>query len=169
MNTTNQSISFKFNQLKENQVMIVNDSVMGGKSSSQFEIKDKGIQFMGNVSLRNNGGFASLRMLWPFKAAIGYHKLQLKLTGDGKTYQFRIRTNRGFDGAAYAYEFKTVKDKSTIVEMDVEQFVPSFRGRVLRDMPLLSLEDVQQMGLLIADKQVGGFAIEIESLSLINQ
>ena len=53
--------------------------------------------------------------------------------------------------------------------MDVEQFVASFRGRVLKDMPKLLLNDVQQMGLLIADKQVGRFNVEIESLSLISQ
>ena len=91
--------------------MIVNDSVMGGKSSSQYAIQEDTINFTGEVSLKNNGGFASLRMLWPFQQVKGFDKIQLKLKGDGQSYQFRLRTNRGFDGAAYVYEFKTIKDK----------------------------------------------------------
>ncbi len=45
----------------ENQWRIVNDGVMGGLSSSKATIKDDKIIFSGNVSLENNGGFASLR------------------------------------------------------------------------------------------------------------
>ncbi len=41
---------------------IVNDAVMGGLSSSTVSINNEGkILFSGNVSLDNNGGFASLR------------------------------------------------------------------------------------------------------------
>ena len=40
---------------------IVNDSVMGGLSTSQAYEKDNSLIFTGNVSLENNGGFASIR------------------------------------------------------------------------------------------------------------
>lgn len=167
MNTIiNQPVNFNFNQLNNNQIMIVNDSVMGGRSSSQFSTIDKYINFKGSVSLENNGGFASLRMLWPFESVKGYKKIKLMLKGDGKTYQFRLRTSRGFDGAAYSYEFETIKDKLITIEIDVTQFVPGFRGRVLTNMPDLALQDVQQMGFLIADKQVGSFNIDLKSIML---
>ena len=46
----------------ENQWRIVNDGVMGGLSSSKVIVNDDNkIIFSGNVSLENNGGFASLR------------------------------------------------------------------------------------------------------------
>ena len=46
----------------ENQWRIVNDGVMGGLSSSKAIVNDDNkIIFSGNVSLENNGGFASLR------------------------------------------------------------------------------------------------------------
>jgi monofunctional biosynthetic peptidoglycan transglycosylase len=169
MNTTNQPQVFNFNQLKNNQIMLINDSVMGGKSSSKFELREKVLEFTGKVSLKNNGGFASLRMLWPFQKTKVENKLRLQVTGDGKTYQFRLRTNQGYDGAAYVYEFKTIKDKSIDIEMDVNQFVPSFRGRELTDMPQLRLKDVKQMGLLIADNQVGNFNIKLERISVFNE
>lgn len=40
---------------------LVNNGVMGGISTSKAIIKDDKIIFSGNVSLENNGGFASLR------------------------------------------------------------------------------------------------------------
>ena len=42
---------------------IVNDDVMGGISKSFLSINDENnLIFSGNVSLKNNGGFASTRM-----------------------------------------------------------------------------------------------------------
>lgn len=169
MNTTNQSHSFNFNLLKFNQIMLINDSVMGGKSSSKFKLKDNVLEFTGKVSLKNNGGFASLRMMWPFKNIKIENKLRLRVTGDGKTYQFRLRTNQGYEGAAYVYEFKTIKDKAIDIKMDVNKFVPSFRGRKLTGMPQLHLKDVKQMGVLIADNQVGNFKIKLDRISLLNE
>ena len=169
MNTMSQPISFNFNQLNNNQIMIVNDSVMGGKSNSNFEMNQQTIQFSGEVSLKNNGGFASLRMLWPFQVEDYFNQIQLKLIGDGKLYQFRLRTNSGYDGAAYVYEFQTTKDKEMTIKFDIGNFVPSFRGRTLTNMPELNLTDVKQMGFLIADKQTGKFTLKIKSITLINQ
>ena len=168
MNSINAEILFNFNDLNEDQIVVVNDSVMGGRSSSKYTFTGKTVTFTGEVSLKNNGGFASLRMIWPFEKA-NNNRIQLKLIGDGKAYQFRLRTNRGFDGAAYVYQFNTIKDKLITIEMDIDQFVPSFRGRKLTNMPKLNLTDVRQMGLLIADKQTGEFEIQIESISLLNQ
>ena len=40
----------------------VNDGVMGGLSEGKFKITDqKTLEFSGNLSLKNNGGFASVR------------------------------------------------------------------------------------------------------------
>ena len=166
---TNMNIqnSFNFNNFKTDQMMIVNDSVMGGRSVSKYYMSEQTVTFRGYVSLENNGGFASLRMIWPFDEIKISNKIQLKVTGDGKKYQFRLRTNRGYSGASYVFEFQTIKDKSIAIEMSLEQFVPSFRGRILKDMPILKLKDIKQMGLLIAAKQTGEFSIQLESISLL--
>jgi monofunctional biosynthetic peptidoglycan transglycosylase len=166
MNTISSPTSFNFNQLQSDQIVVVNDTVMGGDSLSQYHINESTVSFNGNVSLKNNGGFASLRMIWPFEESLGFNKILLNLIGDGKTYQFRLRTDRAFDGATYVYEFQTKKDKLITVEMDVKQFIPSFRGRKLKNMPMLELKEVQQMGFLIANKQVGEFSLQLLSMKL---
>lgn len=40
---------------------VINDSVMGGVSNSQVTQTQESLLFTGNVSLDNNGGFASIR------------------------------------------------------------------------------------------------------------
>jgi len=54
---------FDFNKnSKINDWITVDDNVMGGKSSSTFEINSDGHGvFKGSISLENNGGFCSVR------------------------------------------------------------------------------------------------------------
>ena len=42
---------------------VVNDDVMGGVSTSRFSVTNGVAVFRGEVSLENNGGFASVRSL----------------------------------------------------------------------------------------------------------
>ena len=160
---------YEFKDLKEQQFAVVNDGVMGGRSQSELTIQGNAARYTGQVSLENNGGFASVRMIWPFdfdQINTPPSTAVLKVKGDGKTYQFRLRTNRGFDGAAYSYSFKTLANKEQTIYIPITDFVPTFRGRTLRNMPKLKFSDVQQMGVLVADYQVGEFSIDLIALSL---
>lgn len=166
-----ESYSFEFSQLNTNQYKVVNDDVMGGRSESELVVLTESANFKGSVSLENNGGFASVRMLWPFSisASIEQHELTvvvLKVKGDGQIYQFRLRTDQGFEGAAYSYSFKTLKDQMQTVHMPLGDFVATFRGKTLPDIPALKLTDVQQMALLVADTQVGSFSLKLHELTL---
>ena len=60
-----ESILFDFDsEEKSGQWYIVNDGVMGGISESEITLNDDGTAtFRGDVSLENNGGFASVRAL----------------------------------------------------------------------------------------------------------
>jgi monofunctional biosynthetic peptidoglycan transglycosylase len=155
-------IDFKFPS-EIDQWRIVNDGVMGGLSQSQILItNDKTALFQGNVSLENNGGFASVRTLpRPYKLA-GYAGLIIRIKGDGKRYQLRLRTDNRFDGVSYQHSFSTQDGTWITVQIPFSDFVPTFRGRVLADVPPLSPEQIQQIGFLIADKQAGPFRLEMD-------
>ena len=87
---------------------IVNDGVMGGLSRSKIVYTDSNTAiFKGTVSLENKGGFASTRtILHPYNLD-GHNGILLRVKGDGKIYQFRLRTNNRFDGVSYRYQFAT--------------------------------------------------------------
>jgi hypothetical protein len=68
----------------------VNDGVMGGISSSRMAEADGVLSFEGELSLENNGGFASVRRLvdTDLSQVTG---VRLEVRGDQRTYQFRLR------------------------------------------------------------------------------
>ena len=74
---------------------IVDDVVMGGRSNGTFKIDSDGNGvFSGEVSLENNGGFSSVQYLFEKINTTRDSKVIIRLKGDGKEYQFRIKNNR---------------------------------------------------------------------------
>ena len=146
---------------------VVNDSVMGGISNSQVLQNDGNLVFTGNVSLANNGGFASIRTLLDVKNQ-NITKIVLRVKGDGQTYQLRLRTNEYMDGAAYTRSFSTTKSEWLNIEFLPEDFQLTYRGRLLEQQPTISFKEIKQLGFMIAGKQAGEFRLEVEKIEFKN-
>ncbi len=143
--------------------LIVNDGVMGGLSKSKFILSDSNTAvYSGNVTLENNGGFASTRTKAMRFQLDGSKGILIRVKGDGKKYQFRIRTDDRFDGVSYRYHFETNVNDWQTISIPFSKFVPVFRGRILQDVEPVSPKDIQQVGFLISDKQTGAFHLEIQ-------
>lgn len=141
----------------------INDVVMGGLSESRLSITNNhtGV-FTGNVSLENNGGFASVRASLDETDFSSFDGLAVRVSGDGKRYRLRLRTDTRFDGIAYQAKFGTIRGKWVIAEIPFDEFVPTYRGRTLSDVPPLNTAKICQIGFMIADKQEGRFRLEID-------
>ncbi len=144
--------------------VVVDDVVMGGRSTGNFKLnKDGNGVFYGNVSLENNGGFSSLRH--------GFNKLNLeklktlvlKIKGDGKNYQFRIK-HKSSDYASYITSFSSSGEWQEI-EIPIKSMYPSFRGRKL-DEPNFNHEFIEEITFLIANKQNEDFKLLIDKIEL---
>lgn len=147
---------------------VVNDGVMGGISSSQMRHEGENVGvFEGNLSLENNGGFASVRTQIPEGTLAGASTLILTVRGDGKRYQLRLRMSQGFDGVAYGASFETTAGEWSEVELPLELFRPTFRGYVPRDARPLDPARVRQVGLMLTDKQEGPFRLEVAGLEAV--
>ena len=118
--------------------------------------------FKGIVSLENNGGFTSVRTLPQFYDLDGYDGILLRVKGDGKTYQFRLRTDDRFYGISYRYKFKTQTDDWVIVMVPFDACIPVFRGRVQENVPPIVPAGIQQVGFLISNKAAEAFQLEID-------
>ena len=146
---------------------IVNDGVMGGISRSQMEVSPDGLgQFSGVVSLENYGGFASTRARLIEVPKENYTKVLIKIKGDGKNYSFRIRTNANFDDVSYKQDFVTNGKDWEEIELPLADFIPTWRGRQLCNVPKIAAPQIRQVGFLISDKQEGAFTLLIDSISL---
>jgi len=163
-NSATAIIDFQKSQELDNWV-IVNDTVMGGRSRARLDINDSYLSFSGILSLENNGGFASIRRVYNGKAWRSGKPIQIQVKGDGREYQLRFRTNRRIDSAHYVVSFKTKADEASVFQFNQSDFVPQFRGRILRDTPALDFANIEQVGLMVADGNPGEFNLLIERIS----
>lgn len=149
---------------------IVNDDVMGGVSMSQFQVlTNGGAVFSGVVSLENNGGFASVRSSPVRENLNGADAFVFRVRGDGRRYKFTVRTEAGFNAPNYQAEFTTKRGEWKEHRLALKDFVPTFRGRVLTDVPPLNAAKIASLGFLIADKQSGPFRLEISWIKAATQ
>jgi hypothetical protein len=63
---------------------------------------------------------------------------------------------------AYESGFDTVAETWVTVRVPFRDFVPTFRGRRLRNMPAIDGNDIRQIGFMLAEKQAGPFRLEID-------
>jgi len=146
------------------QWQVVNDGVMGGRSKGYFSLNDKGHGvFKGTVSLENNGGFSLVQYRFPAKDVREYTKVVVKLKGDSKNYQFRIKRDKS-DYYSYAFNISTTNEWQTI-EIPFDKMIPQFRGRQL-NMPKFTGEQLEETAILIGNKKAENFTLQIANISL---
>ena len=142
---------------------IVNDTVMGGVSSSAMKRSAKGwAVFTGNVSLENNGGFASARSPRLQQSLDAYEGIAIRVRADGKRYKVGLRTDDAFDGIIHQAPFDTKIGEYQLIKIPFSNFVPTYHGRRLSEDNRMSPKTIRSVSFLISDRQKGYFRIEID-------
>ncbi len=147
---------------------IVNDTVMGGVSSSSIErLANGGAVFTGNVSMENNGGFASARSPQMQQSLGDYEGIAIRVKGDGKRYKIGLRTDDAFDGIIHQAAFDTKVGEWQLVKIPFMKFVPTYHGRRLSEDNRMRRENIRSVNFLISDGQKGTFRLEIDWIKAI--
>ena len=142
----------------------VDDVVMGGRSSSRFEINEQGhAVFSGNVSLDNNGGFSSLRHVFEILDMKSFQTITLRVKGDGLRYQLRVKSSRS-ERHSYTYSFDTSGTWQWI-EIPLSEMSPTWRGSSL-NYPNYPAQTLEEIGILIGNKIPEAFQLEIDKILL---
>ena len=144
---------------------VLNDGVMGGRSQGRIALNEDGHGvFSGEVSLENNGGFTSIQHQLDFDGdASKYQFAEIRLKGDGKRYQFRIKSSV-LDRYSYIAYFQTSGTWETI-SIPLASMYPSFRGRKL-DLANFSEKNIEQIAILISNKREENFELVIDHIEL---
>ncbi|CAA0137434.1 Uncharacterised protein [Mycolicibacterium vanbaalenii] len=144
----------------------VNDPVMGGLSTSRITFDD-GLVFSGNLSLENNGGFASAQSpqnLDIGRRAGGATSLRVHAIGDGKTYVLKV----GTAGQPWSYiqRFPTQAAVQRTYDLPVEGFQPvGMRLDPAPDAPqTLDPSSIDRVSVYILDKQQGPFELTVSAI-----
>ena len=143
-------VLFEFTGLEAaNEWQTVNDGVMGGVSEGKFKITEaKTLEFFGNLSLENNGGFASVRTR---AKKLGLEKgdsLVVKLRGDGREYTLNLYVPRPLVAFSYRATVQTKKDEWIEVKLPLDKFEATSFGRPVRDAGPVDPKEVNALGFL---------------------
>lgn len=144
----------------------INDGVMGGVSRGEMIQTEDGLRFQGFLSLENNGGFASVRRFLEINLE-GVSGIRIRVRGDGRTYQMRIRQDESYDNIAWRMEFSTNKQWQTI-ELSFADFEPVWRGRPVKGAGPVIGKKIRQIGFLLADASQAAFGLDISAIEFLH-
>ena len=156
---------YKFNKnTNTRDWQIVDDVVMGGQSNGNFKINSDGFgEFYGEVSIENNGGFSSIRHNFEKISVNSYTTIKLRVKGDGKNYQLRIKANDR-DFYSYITTFET-SGQWEYIQIPLKSLYPSFRGRKL-NLPNFQSDFFEEISFLIANNKSENFKLLIDKIEL---
>lgn len=169
---------------------VLNDTVMGGQSSSTIcATAGGGLLFSGLINL-NGGGFASCRTLinsgnqTHLGLASPARAIRLSVTGDGQMYKVGLRASDGFREPTWQAQFLTRKGERITVTLplDEETWHGSIMGRraaLPRGEPIpwgsmqgvgfsLSLLDVMGAPSDPASFHAGPFELQLHSMEVLS-
>lgn len=155
---------FDFNTERDAQEWVsVNDGVMGGRSEGAFRVLEEGIlQFSGNLSLENRGGFASIRSRKAKLELSDTDALVIRVRGDGRTYYLSlyVPTNR----MAYSYraKFDTEAGRWQEIRLPLKAFQATWFGRLQPNAPEIEGAGIRSLGFTLADKKAGPFKLDVD-------
>lgn len=141
----------------------VNDGVMGGISEGKFKITDKKtLEFFGNLSLENNGGFASVRTKDKKLGLAKGDTLVARIRGDGRQYSLNLYLNRPLIAFSYRAMVQTKKNEWIEAKIPLDKFEATSFGRIVKDAGVVDPREVIGVGFLLSDKNAGPFKMEVE-------
>lgn len=146
----------------------IDDRVMGGMSSSHLRHDPAGhAVFEGGVSLERNGGFASVRSTPGARGKPGAEAWLIEVRAAGQRFKLSLLTDDRFDSLNYESHFEPATTDWQVLHLPLAAFRATFRGREVPGAPALDPARIRQVGLLIADRQAGPFALDIRRISLV--
>jgi len=157
---------FDFNSTADKkQWSIVNDTVMGGRSTAQLSLTEEGHgEFVGHVSLKNNGGFSMIQFDCNAININHNNAIRLHVKGDGKTYNLRVKHAQR-DRHSYQTSFLTTGEWQTI-NIPLSDLEPVYRGRSLT-IPNFEADEFEQIAILIGNKKEESFKLLIDAIHLV--
>jgi len=147
---------------------VVNDTVMGGVSSGELAWVDGTMVFTGELSLDNNGGFASVRSPFvdPVAAARWADRdgLAVEVRGDGRSWAVEVRTFS--DTGGWISTVTPPVDGFAVIDVPWATFEPVTRFLDPRDAAApLDPTDIASVAFYLVDGIEAPFRLAVRSIS----
>jgi hypothetical protein len=147
---------------------VVNDTVMGGVSTGQLAWEDAALVFTGELSMDNNGGFASVRSPLVDPTAtdrwVERGGIEIEARGDGRVWTVEVRMDG--ENGGWISTFATSPEEFAVVELPWVTFVPVTRFLDPRN-PSAGLDPARilSVAFYLIDGFEAPFRLELRSIS----
>ena len=145
---------------------IVLDGVMGGLSTGNLSLQGDSMLFTGETSLRNNGGFSSIRCGVPDGTFAESDAIKLRVRGDGRTWIVGTRKSAQMGGDSYWTRFDTEDGVWLDVIVPIAGMERHFFGQ--RAPGSITPDEVKALEFYMYDKKAGPFSLEVDTIEGIN-
>ncbi len=149
--------------------VILSDNVMGGVSEAQIEYGSNSVILTGSVSLKNRGGFVSLKSNFGKIDLSPYKTVKITFRSSKQKYAFTLENSRRWYEPAYKHEFSAKEiNKWETVSLELNSFLEEVIGEPTGNKANKSiLESILRIGISTNEKREGPFQLEIESIEFI--
>jgi NADH dehydrogenase [ubiquinone] 1 alpha subcomplex assembly factor 1 len=143
----------------------IGDRVMGGVSTGRLRPGLGCAVFSGEVSFKNQGGFASVRSEIGSWDLSNFEGVEVLVRGDDRVYQLSLTTDPRYGSVVYRARFTAPSGNWSDVRIPFGEFSPMYRGKTVPGAPPLDPSRISTFGFLISDRQEGKFQLMIRSIS----
>lgn len=155
-----------FGKEKDGQAwQIINDDVMGGKSNSKISFTDDTMLFEGDISLQNNGGFASVRSPIRNMDLSKYTKVKIRYKSSKRDFALIFSNDLKYYNPKYKLSFSPKTENWETIEFLLSDAIETRMGQPTgATISDVSLKNIIRFGFILSDKKEGSFALEIDYL-----
>jgi hypothetical protein len=154
--------TYNFGNNDTNNWRVVNDGVMGGLSKGVLTYAENSLIFEGELSLANNGGFASIQGPQGNYDLSDYDKVTIRHRGYGGTFGFRMKTEEPYYMPYFKMEFSPMENwTETTYELknfDQWRLLNKTGQKISED----ELSSIIRMGIIKSDKKTVPFRLEVD-------
>jgi NADH dehydrogenase [ubiquinone] 1 alpha subcomplex assembly factor 1 len=149
--------------------VILSDNVMGGVSEAALEYGNAAVVLKGNVSLRNRGGFVSIKSGWNKKDLSSFTTLKITFRSTRQQYAFTLENSGRWYEPAYKHTFSARENNTwETVTLKLDDFEEEVIGKPTGNKTNKSiLESIIRIGISTNEKREGPFQLEIESIEFL--
>ncbi|WP_439475716.1 CIA30 family protein [Algoriphagus formosus] len=163
----NEPLVFYFGEGKDfGRWSIINDGGMGGLSESKAQLSDDAVLFSGTVSLKNNGGFVSLRGPLGNYDLSEYSFCEIRYKSDtDRKFELLIEKETPFYLPKYRKKFGEKSEDWQTLKIPLRDLEISRMGNTMaKGIDPKELAGIKRIGFILADKQEGSFELWIDYL-----
>jgi NADH dehydrogenase [ubiquinone] 1 alpha subcomplex assembly factor 1 len=147
--------------------VLVTDNVMGGVTTAQLTYTEDALLLTGDLSLKNFGGFASVKTPFQTFDVSAYQGVEIRFRATGQSFVFTLENSRNWTRPNYKSPvFKSKNGQWETVRLYFKAFKEYQIGEPTGvGLPAEKLSQMVRLGCMTAEKKEGTFSLEIDALA----